>query len=150
MRAQRQLLTFVLSGIVVATSLNSYAQEAEKKKKKKPPQVTYDDHVQPILRQKCFSCHNADKKEGDLDLSNYTNLMIGGGSGEVVEPGDSSGSYLYQLITHDSEPYMPPEQPKIADEMVEGMIAFLFVFSIFCITLRAMHQSMMIGKRQGL
>ena len=86
---------------------------------KKPPKVTYEDDVKPILRQKCFSCHNPDKKMGDLDMTSYTNLMLGGGSGEVIEPGDSSSSYLYLLITHDSEPYMPPESPKIPDTMIE-------------------------------
>jgi hypothetical protein len=86
---------------------------------KKPPKITYDDHVKPLLKQKCFSCHNPDKKSGDLDLTNYTNLMQGGGSGSVIEPGDASGSYLYALITHADEPFMPPESPKLPDEMVE-------------------------------
>ena len=86
---------------------------------KKPPKITYEDDVQPIFRQKCFSCHNPDKKSGDLDLTNYGNLMLGGGSGEVIEAGDSSASYLYLLISHQEEPYMPPEQPKLPDVMIE-------------------------------
>ena len=85
----------------------------------KPPKITYEEHVQPILRQKCFSCHNPDKKSGDLDMTNYTNLMQGGGSGAVIEPGDSSSSYLYGLVTHQDEPFMPPESPKIPDEMID-------------------------------
>ena len=79
--------------------------------------ITYDDHVLPILREKCLACHNPDKKEGDLDLGNYTNLMQGGGSGSVIAPGDSSGSYLYKLVTHEEEPAMPLESPKIPDEI---------------------------------
>ncbi|MCA9262490.1 MAG: hypothetical protein KDA60_01530, partial [Planctomycetales bacterium] len=86
---------------------------------KKPAKiVTYADDVQPILRQKCFSCHNPDKKSSDLDLTNYTNLMQGGAAGAAVEPGDLDNSYLYQLITHESEPAMPPESPKLPDEMI--------------------------------
>lgn len=112
-----QLLPAVLTGTVLAVVCSpSIADEAAKKK---PPKVTYADDVAPILRQKCFSCHNPDKKSGDLDLTNYTNLMLGGASGEVVEPGDSSASYLYSLVTHESEPFMPPEQPKLPDEMLE-------------------------------
>ena len=87
--------------------------------KKKPPKITYDDHVKPILRQKCFSCHNPDKKSADLDVTNYTNLMQGGASGTVIEPGDSGSSYLYALVSHAEEPYMPPDSPKLPDEMVE-------------------------------
>lgn len=80
--------------------------------------ITYDEHIQPILRQKCFACHNPDKRSGDLDLTNYTGLMQGGGSGEVVEPGDSSASYLFMLITHEEEPSMPPDSPKLAEEIL--------------------------------
>lgn len=82
------------------------------------PKITFDEHVQPILRQKCAACHNPDKRSGDLDMSNYTNLMQGGGSGAVIEPGDSSSSYLYMLVTHEEEPTMPPESPKIADDLL--------------------------------
>ncbi len=109
------LLPILICGLTVAVSPSSGEETA----KKKPPIVTFEDDVMPILRQKCLSCHNADKKSGDLDLSSYGNLMLGGGSGEVVDAGDSGASYLYSLITHESEPYMPPEQPKLPDEMIE-------------------------------
>ncbi len=88
---------------------------------KTAPKTTYDDHVKPILQQKCFSCHNPDKKSADLDLTTYTNLMQGGASGTVIEPGDATASYLFELVTHESEPAMPPESPKIADEMIETL-----------------------------
>ncbi|MDA1051713.1 MAG: hypothetical protein O3C40_14685 [Planctomycetota bacterium] len=110
------LLPVIICGLTVAVPA-CFGQEETGKKK--PPIVTYEDDVLPILRQKCLSCHNPDKKSGDLDMSSYSNLMRGGGSGEVLDPGDSSASYLYSLITHESEPYMPPEQPKLPDEMIE-------------------------------
>ena len=58
----------------------------------KQEKITYEDHVKPIFRQHCFSCHNQNKKEGDLDLTNYTGLMQGGGSGEVIDPGSVDDS----------------------------------------------------------
>jgi len=105
---------FCFFAIAILAALTAASAE-----EKKPPKITYDEHVKPVLRQKCFSCHNPDKKSGDLDLTNYTNLMQGGGSGTVIEPGVSSDSYLYALITHEEEPYMPPESPKMPDEMIE-------------------------------
>ena len=107
--------------VVYTLSFTGHAAAADTpdKGKKKPPKVTYDEHVKPILRQKCFSCHNADKRKGDLDMTTYTGLMQGGGSGEVIEAGESSLSYLYDLITHNEEPYMPPESPKLPDKMLE-------------------------------
>ncbi len=84
-------------------------QEAQEK-------VTFDDHVQPIFRQRCASCHNPDKKSGGLDLTNFTALMLGGSSGEAIDPGDADGSYLYMLITHEQEPVMPPNSTKLPTE----------------------------------
>ncbi|MGI9516479.1 MAG: c-type cytochrome domain-containing protein, partial [Pirellulaceae bacterium] len=70
--------------------------------------TTYDDQVKAVLRQRCASCHGPDKKSGDLDVTNFTSLMLGGSSGSVIEPGDPDMSYLYSLVTHDDEPVMPP------------------------------------------
>ena len=94
------------------------SKTAKKPVKSKVKKITYVDHVRPILRQKCFSCHNLDKKSGGLDMTNYTNLMQGGGSGEVVDPGDPDGSYLFLLVTHESEPFMPPKSDKLPKQML--------------------------------
>lgn len=80
--------------------------------------VTYAEHVQPIFRAKCFGCHNLDKKSGGLDLTSYTALMQGGSSGTVVEPGDLTSSYLYDLVSHQSEPKMPPNQERMGDDLL--------------------------------
>jgi WD40 repeat protein len=80
--------------------------------------INYEDHIKPIFRAKCLNCHNTNKKTADLDLSNYTALMQGGGSGAAIEPGDPDASYLYSLMTHASEPYMPPNSDKLPDEML--------------------------------
>jgi hypothetical protein len=67
-----------------------------------PP--SFDSDVLPILREKCCSCHNADKKKGGLDLTSHGQAMAGGSSGEVIAAGDPDGSYLWQVVTHASEP----------------------------------------------
>jgi hypothetical protein len=77
-----------------------------------PP--TFDSDVLPILREKCCSCHNADKKKGGLDLTSHGQAMAGGSSGEVIAAGDPDGSYLWQVVTHASEPKMPPESDKLS------------------------------------
>ncbi len=85
------------------------------------PKVTYDEHIKPILRAKCFGCHNADDREGELDLTSYAALREGGASGVVVKPGDPLNSSLYALINHDDEPSMPPESPKISQELIDAV-----------------------------
>jgi WD40 repeat protein len=86
------------AGLVSAAS---WAQENEK--------LTYDDHIRPMLENKCFSCHNPDKKKGGLELTSYSGLMNGGSGGAVVDAGNPSGSRLWTCSTKKEEPFMPPE-----------------------------------------
>lgn len=83
--------------------------------------ITYDDHVKPIFVRRCATCHSPSKKSSDLDLTNFTNMMQGGSSGDSIEPGDASSSFLFQLITHEESPEMPPGGTKIPDQEI-GLI----------------------------
>ena len=49
--------------------------------------VNFEDHIKPILREKCLTCHNTNKKSSDLDLSSYSSLMQGGAAGASIEAG---------------------------------------------------------------
>lgn len=91
----------------------SEASRADDKAKAKTPLVTYDDHVRPILREHCFSCHNRDRTKGGLALDSYAAAMEGGSSGEVLLAEDLDSSRLWALITHAEEPAMPPMQEKL-------------------------------------
>ena len=86
--------------------------------------VTYEDHVLPILRNKCLKCHNADKMKADLDISTYAALMNGSGNGEIVAGGDPDSSLLYQVITHAEEPNMPPKD-KLGDKDIATIKAWV-------------------------
>src|SRR6266481_1982144 len=86
---------------------------------KAPAKITYQDHVLPILRDKCLGCHNQDKKSGGLRLNTFTNLMAGGSSGEVIKPGDPDDSRLYLQVTHKREPFMPPKSEMLAKESLD-------------------------------
>jgi hypothetical protein len=102
--------------LLLTVSVFSFASAAHAADAKK---ITYEEHVKPIFRAKCFSCHNTDKKTADLDLSSYTAMMIGGASGAPIEPGIADDSYLFNLVNHDSEPYMPPKQEKMAAASID-------------------------------
>lgn len=90
----------------------AFASPAEEK-------ITYEDQVAPIFRNHCFNCHNADKSKGDLDLSTYSALLKGGGSGKAVLPGDAEGSKLFKSIAQTEEPFMPNSSPRIPDAEIE-------------------------------
>jgi WD40 repeat protein len=95
-------LVFLLTGVAIA--------------EEKAP--TYEQHVLPIFREKCCGCHNADKKAGGLDLTSYQQMMAGGNSGDVLDAGNPQNSYLWQVVSHDSEPTMPPDADRIPEAML--------------------------------
>ncbi len=69
----------------------------------------YLDIVAPALRDRCSSCHNDDKKRGDLSLVHHDTLMKGGETGPVIMARDPGKSDLYRRITlpRDHVDYMP-------------------------------------------
>lgn len=81
----------------------------------------YLDLISPIMDNRCVSCHNADKKKGELDLTTFSNVMKGGENGEAIIPGDINSSDLFRRITlpvtHDD--FMPTEgkRPLTDDEV---------------------------------
>jgi WD40 repeat protein len=97
--------------LLVGLPFSVFGQEA--KPAPAAARVTYDEHVRPIFREHCFSCHSADKSESGLQLDSYPKAMAGGSSGEVVLPGDLASSRLWALVSHVEEPKMPPRQDKL-------------------------------------
>ena len=75
--------------------------------------TNFEQHVRPIFREHCLSCHNAQKQSGGLSLETYAALMTGGSSGEVVYAGELDSSRLWALVNHEDEPTMPPNQEKL-------------------------------------
>jgi len=69
------------------------------------------DVVDPMLEQRCSSCHNSDKRQAELDLTSYDAVMRGGEMGSVVAPGRPELSEMVYRITlppHD-DAFMPAE-----------------------------------------
>lgn len=84
-----------------------------------PAKVTFDDHIKPIFREHCTSCHNVNEKKSGLALDTYQATREGGSSGEVVYEGDLDASRLYALTAHLEQPYMPPNQDMIPKAKVD-------------------------------
>lgn len=71
----------------------------------------YLDVVQPLLDQRCGSCHNDEKRNGGFSVANYDFTLVGGDTGRAVVPGDLTGSELFYRVTlpSDDEAFMPAE-----------------------------------------
>ncbi|MBM3966684.1 MAG: hypothetical protein FJ308_16700 [Planctomycetes bacterium] len=93
---------------ITAGMLCSHAVFAEE-----PAKITFEDHIKPIFREHCSSCHNNNAKKSGLSLESYQATMTGGSGGEVLVAGDIESSRLYALTAHKEQPIMPPMQDRI-------------------------------------
>ncbi|NCU05112.1 MAG: hypothetical protein GXC73_14120 [Chitinophagaceae bacterium] len=83
--------------------------------------VLYNDVVQPILEEKCYSCHNAAKQKGKLRLDGPEWISKGGKQGEVVITGKADESELIKrlLLPKQHEDHMPPkEKPQLSEKEI--------------------------------
>lgn len=84
--------------------------------------VVFADLVHPIFEQNCNTCHNPNKKKGELNMETYEGLLAGGDSGYSIAPGDRDDSELFFRITlpHDDEDFMPTDgKPPLSETEVE-------------------------------
>ena len=96
------------------------------KKERKPianvqEAAVYADVVQPILEEKCYSCHNANKQKGKLRLDGPEWISKGGKQGEVVITGNADESELIKrlLLPKQHEDHMPPkEKPQLNEKEI--------------------------------
>ena len=58
-------------------------------------QIDYNSEIQSIFNSKCTNCHG---NSGGLDLSSYSNLMLGGNNGDVIIPFNHENSDLWNII----------------------------------------------------
>ena len=83
-----------------------------------PPALAQEDEraqqVYDILRNRCFSCHGP-AKAGGLDLRTQASLAAGSANGPVVVAHQPDKSKLFLLVSHQQEPHMPREGPKLSD-----------------------------------
>ncbi len=84
--------------------------------------TVYDDVVAPILEEKCWKCHNADKIKGKFRMDTYELLLKGGKEGKDLIPSDADNSLIIvrSLLPIDDDERMPPdEKPGLtADELM--------------------------------
>lgn len=89
-----------------------------KKEKKVLPKITkvedavvFDYLAQPILEDKCISCHNSNKKKGGLSLQDSLSIFKGGKNGKALVAGNAHDSEMIKraLLDKKHEDVMPPD-----------------------------------------
>jgi len=80
--------------------------------------VDFIRDVEPLLTQKCHSCHGPEVQQSGLRLDRRQNAMRGGDYGPVIVPGKSSDSKLIRrLVSGDGGMVMPPTEALSRDEI---------------------------------
>jgi ankyrin repeat protein len=87
--------------------------------------VDFEKHVQPILVQKCHSCHGEEAQQSGLRLDRRQAALRGGDYGPVILPGRSADSKLIRrLVNGDGGLQMPPTGP-LSDEEIGILRAWI-------------------------
>ena len=84
--------------------------------------VDFIRDVQPILQNNCYSCHGAQKANGQLRLDSKANALRGGISGKAIDPGNSKQSVLIQRLLGQME---MPRMPLAGEPLSQQQIALI-------------------------
>ena len=88
--------------------------------------IDFVQDVQPILKDRCWSCHAVEKQESGLRLDRRDLMMNGGDLGKILEPGKSESSRLIHYV-HGTDPdhIMPPEGERLTKEQIGILRAWI-------------------------
>lgn len=95
----------------------------EKKKKQVllEDAVVFADMVNPILQNKCMSCHNSKKAKGDLIMETEAFLLKGGKNGKLWDTSDADWGLMMKRVHLPlaAKKHMPPQgKPQLTDEEI--------------------------------
>jgi len=84
----------------------------------------YSGVIQPILDQKCVSCHNPKKTRGELLMHNFKGIMNGGEEGPIILINNPENSEILRRIhlPKDKKKHMPP---KAKTQLTKGEIKII-------------------------
>ncbi|MCH2363063.1 MAG: hypothetical protein MK479_00635 [Planctomycetes bacterium] len=76
-----------------------------------------------MLESNCFKCHGEKKAKAKLKLHTSADVLKGGKSGKVIEPGKSAESLIIKRLSlhKDDEDIMPPKGGPLEKEQIEAI-----------------------------
>jgi uncharacterized membrane protein/mono/diheme cytochrome c family protein len=84
--------------------------------------IAYTDVIQPLLENKCYQCHNANKQKGKLRMDTPEFLAKGGKDGPIYLASNAAGSEMIKraLLPENDEHHMPPKgKTQLTDEEID-------------------------------
>ena len=72
----------------------------------------FEKKVRPVLVNRCYECHGAEKQKGGLRLDSRSGVLSGGDTGPALVPGKPEESLLVKAISYEDPDFqMPPKNP---------------------------------------
>ncbi len=92
-----------------------------------PKAVSFEKDVLPVLKAKCFECHDAKKGKAALRLDMRAKAFAGGESEKKgIVAGKSGESEIYRRVTSKSdEEVMPPKGEKLTEKEIASLRAWI-------------------------
>lgn len=85
----------------------------------------FDGAVSGILETHCVECHGGESKEAGFDMTTREGMLKGGDYGPGIVAGNSGKSSLMFLVRHEEEPHMPEDKPKLPDQDIARIAAWI-------------------------
>ena len=86
----------------------------------------FESKIRPILVERCYECHSADKKQkANLLLDTKEGPLKGGDTGPAVVPGDPAKSLLIQAVKWSDDDLQMPPKKKLSDEQIADLEAWV-------------------------
>src|SRR4051812_7079328 len=105
------LLSFSIRKVLVLSALCAVLARAGAAEQKSGP-LSLDRDIKPVLEQYCFSCHNAEKTKGDLNLVDIAK------NPKIAEHREIWNKVIESLESGD----MPPEKKPRPDDKQKGLV----------------------------
>ncbi len=81
--------------------------------------IDFARDIRPVLAERCYACHGAERQESDLRLDRRDDALRGGAEGVAIVPGHSGKSPLVVRISGtDADLRMPPKGDLLPAETV--------------------------------
>jgi len=89
--------------------------------------IRFETHVRPIFEDRCFHCHSANRRRGELRLDDLTDVLAGHPSAEVLVPGDPrTSTLLTRLLLDPDDPHrMPADGEPLTEAQIDLVRAWI-------------------------
>ena len=86
----------------------------------------FENKIRPILVERCYECHSAEKKQkGGLLLDTKEAVLKGGDTGPALEAGDPAKSLLIAAVKWTKKDLQMPPKEQLSEEQIADLEAWI-------------------------